>query len=318
MSVPLVVTPVVMPADLATARNGRLEPPILVDVRVPRWGTVQMHRHLARVWAAFSSACFDATGYELTVTSRADAYRNIYRQRSTFLDRYEQCSQAQYLWAAQFGRGKVWKKGVDGALDTTYWRKKQLPGGGWPATAAVPGTSNHGWGLALDLAVFISPTAPPAYLAASRAWPWVLANAARYGLSWEAQSETWHVRYYQGDNIPQAVIDFEWSNNPQPPGGPMSGEAKFVKIADSGVVVDTAVFIATGKTMVWVQSKAERQFHQFVGSASESETVPGEFHPWIFDRTQLRNFTLIGTPPVYGANAPPHTTIAADFQAQIT
>ena len=199
---------------------------------------------------------------------------------------------------------------------TTWWRKKPLPGGGWPATAAVPGTSNHGWGLALDLAVFISATAPPGYLAATRAWPWVLANAAKYGLSWEAQSETWHVRYYAGDSIPQAVIDFEWSTNPIPPGGHMSGEAKFVKVADGGSVGDTAVFIATGKTMTWVTSLAERQFHQFVGSASETSVVPGQFNPWVYDRAQLKNFVLVGKAPVYGPGTPIQT-VPGHFQAQV-
>jgi hypothetical protein len=213
-------------------------------------------------------------------------------------------------------RLKVWPKGVDGALTTTYWRKKRLPGGGFPATAAVPSLSNHGWGLALDLGSNVSATAPPDYLASTAAWPWVLANAAKYSLSWESQSETWHLRFYGGDIIPQAVINYEWSLNPIPPGGIMSGEAKFVKIADNGVVTDHAVFIAAGKTMTWVRNGAERQFHQFVGSATESTFVPGEFHPWIFDRSQLKNFVLVGDEPAYPAGIVGHTR-ASDFQKQV-
>ena len=76
--------------------------------------------------------------------------------------------------------------------------------------AAVPGTSNHGLGLALDLCekvngkvVSISP----------RAVKWLIKHAATYGFSAEAQSEPWHWRYVAGDKIPAAVIAFERSQN---------------------------------------------------------------------------------------------------------
>ena len=66
------------------------------------------------------------------------------------------------------------------------------------ATAAVPETSNHGWGLAFD----------------GRSLPmvvvlWLCANAWRYGFSAEIQSESWHWRYFAGDGIPAAVIEYE-------------------------------------------------------------------------------------------------------------
>lgn len=49
--------------------------------------------------------------------------------------------------------------------------------------AAVPGKSNHGWGKAVDLLNY------------ERAWSWLIANAHRFGFSWEtgrASGERWH------------------------------------------------------------------------------------------------------------------------------
>jgi len=37
---------------------------------------------------------------------------------------------------------------------------------------------------------------------------WLLANAARFGFSWEVQSEPWHLRYVAGDETPKAVKDW--------------------------------------------------------------------------------------------------------------
>lgn len=53
--------------------------------------------------------------------------------------------------------------------------------GGW---AAVPGTSEHGWGLAVDVDV------APAGLA------WLKANGARFGYVMPATREPWHWEYH--------------------------------------------------------------------------------------------------------------------------
>ncbi len=61
-----------------------------------------------------------------------------------------------------------------------------------PALAAVPGTSNHGWALAVDLCGGIN-------VAGSAEWRWMTANAGRYGFvqpDWAApggeKPEPWH------------------------------------------------------------------------------------------------------------------------------
>ena len=83
------------------------------------------------------------------------------------------------------------------------------------ATAAVPGTSNHGLGIALDIALGTSPSNATSVTPATVNW--LIANAHRYGFSAELQSEQWHWRYVTGDAIPQSVVDFESPNIPIPP-----------------------------------------------------------------------------------------------------
>jgi LAS superfamily LD-carboxypeptidase LdcB len=65
------------------------------------------------------------------------------------------------------------------------------------APMAVPGTSNHNWGIAIDIAN-----------ASGKRLDWLLANADKFGFSWELQSEPWHLRYVCGDAVPEAVKDW--------------------------------------------------------------------------------------------------------------
>ena len=67
-----------------------------------------------------------------------------------------------------------------------------------PALAAVPGTSNHGWGLAVDLCGGIQTFATPEYA-------WMVANAGRFGWvhpTWadpgNGREEPWHWEYAAG------------------------------------------------------------------------------------------------------------------------
>lgn len=59
--------------------------------------------------------------------------------------------------------------------------------------AAVPGTSNHGWGLACDINMFrATPTQP---MHSSATYLWLQANAAKYGFANTVKSEDWHWVY---------------------------------------------------------------------------------------------------------------------------
>jgi len=65
------------------------------------------------------------------------------------------------------------------------------------APMAVPGTSNHNLGIAVDIAD-----------ANGKRLDWLLANAQAFGFSWELQEEPRHLRYVAGDNVPTRVK--EW------------------------------------------------------------------------------------------------------------
>ena len=84
--------------------------------------------------------------------------------------------------------------------NTTWYLKKGM------APAGTPGTSNHGWGLAIDVAS-----------ASGKRLDWLLgdgfstSNALKFGFSWEvkdgANAEAWHIRCVCGDKLPQPVLD---------------------------------------------------------------------------------------------------------------
>jgi hypothetical protein len=57
-----------------------------------------------------------------------------------------------------------------------------------PPAAAVPGTSNHGWGIAVDVRTRVAAA-------------WILSHGHRFGWSWDegrAVGEWWHFRYVGG------------------------------------------------------------------------------------------------------------------------
>lgn len=178
------VRPIRMPACLAGQTNGRLDPRILAPIGL---GKMVLVEPAARSFRALYSAAW-SDGIELSATG---ALRTYDRQVALFT--------ARYTTTPLPGRPtKIWN-------NVTYWQK---PG---TAEAAVPGTSNHGWGLAVDFAR--DADGRPDYETPINldkiTIDWLRVNADRFGWSWELQSEPWHLRYVAGDNIPQAVIDFE-------------------------------------------------------------------------------------------------------------
>jgi LAS superfamily LD-carboxypeptidase LdcB len=64
---------------------------------------------------------------------------------------------------------------------------------------AVPGTSKHNLGIAVDIKNSTEP----------KRLQWLAANAVSFGFSWEVvPSEPWHLRYVCGDAKPQRVLDW--------------------------------------------------------------------------------------------------------------
>jgi LAS superfamily LD-carboxypeptidase LdcB len=114
-------------------------------------------------------------GILLKPTSTFDAYRPYSVQKAVFLQRY----------SSEILKGRpvrTWR-GV------TYSLKPGL------APVAAPGTSNHGWGLAVDIW----------NVSQNGRLDWLLANQKRFGFSHELQSEPWHIRYTLGDELPLGV-----------------------------------------------------------------------------------------------------------------
>lgn len=184
------IVPVNRPADLAGAENGQLSSSLLTPVTPVKSRGWSMHHLAARAWEAMRAQAW-REGVLLSVSG--NPYRDLAGQRALFMRRYQSTSPTRLD-----SRGRVWN-GV------RYYRTSGAP-------AAVPGTSNHGWGLAVDVALDADGDEsfewPPKSLD-RRALTWMLNNAHRYGFSWELQSEPWHLRYVVGDNIPEAVLQAE-------------------------------------------------------------------------------------------------------------
>ena len=69
-----------------------------------------------------------------------------------------------------------------------------------PAVAQVdvPGKSSHGWGLAVDLALFKKGTKNPI---TSQVIKPLCGNAAEFGFCWELDGKPWHLVYFPGDEM---------------------------------------------------------------------------------------------------------------------
>jgi nucleoid-associated protein YgaU len=176
----LPVQKVTKPSCLKGQENGKLAAGILKKCDV---GSALMADPAARAMRAMVAAMRAALNLDYT---HVGAYRTYKGQENLFLSRYTTTPLP--------GRPtKTWN-GVK------YWQK---PG---TAMAAVPGTSNHGWGLAIDLAERVN---GKAVSISPRSVKWLIKHAAQYGFCAEAQSEPWHWRYFTGDKIPAAVLAFE-------------------------------------------------------------------------------------------------------------
>lgn len=187
------VKPVRLPRDLRGVKNGTLTRAQLVDIKP----NGQLHPLAARAWRAMRSAAKK----DGVLLGHVGAYRPLAAQEALFAQRYDDKPTGDPRKITRTYKGKVW-----------HLRRGMAPAG-------TPGTSNHGLGLAIDVAVIVNRktvaiTADPDGKGPLRSGlQWMLANADRFGFSWEVkdgpQAEAWHVRYHAGDKVPQAVLDYE-------------------------------------------------------------------------------------------------------------
>lgn len=205
----LIVKPMVLPKSLIGVENGKLPESMLV--RVDSWSRALLHPNAARAWNALKADCI-ANGLPLTFTY-GGMYRPYQNQYDLFLARYTQVSYATYLVTSSSKRKKWVRNGVN-----TYWK---LNAG--MAMAAVPGTSNHGLGLAIDtaydkdLADGIGPEDAAGISSHPKFALFRDVLVPKYGFSFEAESEPWHIRFVAGDVMPAAVLAYEQGTPPVKP-----------------------------------------------------------------------------------------------------
>jgi LAS superfamily LD-carboxypeptidase LdcB len=177
------VLPIIMPTKLKGFKNGELPDTLLRPVK----GGGQLEAHAATAWGAMQLAAhFDG----IDLSKHVGAYRPLTAQKALFTQRYK---------ATQTGRVPEVTRTVGGK---TWYLKKGM------APAGTPGTSNHGWGLAIDVGS-----------ASGKRLRWLLgdgfmtSNALKFGFSWQVSDsknknfEAWHLQYFAGDKLPQAVVE---------------------------------------------------------------------------------------------------------------
>jgi LAS superfamily LD-carboxypeptidase LdcB len=180
----LPIKPLRKPSCLNGQQNGKLRAGILKKCGI---GNFLLAEPAARACRALVAAA-EARGFKVRATG---TYRTYAQQESLFRSRY----------TVEILKGRPTKR-----WEGQTWY--QLPK---TAMAAVPGTSNHGWGLAVDFAEELDGDAAPESVS-PKFVKWLIKNAATYGFSAELQSEPWHWRYVAGDNIPAAVLAWEETN----------------------------------------------------------------------------------------------------------
>lgn len=187
------VYPVVKPMSLVGVPNGMLTLQNLASTPFAGVGYGSLHPLAKRAWQAMTVACLAKTKVQLTVTSVADAYRTYALQEQVFRQRYRQTYNPLICTRSE---SRVWN-------GTRWWKLKNV------APVATPGTSNHGWALAVDVAIHNGSSHPAGITTNPTVFDWLQKNAVSFGFSWESQVEAWHIRYFAGDMVPQRVIDIE-------------------------------------------------------------------------------------------------------------
>ncbi|MGD9704331.1 MAG: D-alanyl-D-alanine carboxypeptidase family protein [Acidimicrobiia bacterium] len=188
---PFPVAPAAIPGWLKQLNNGEVPAESMVKV-APLSGTKgSLIPEAAAAWRNLQNAAA-AAGFTLTMTN---GYRSLAEQEWLF--------KARFQLEQTTGKAKQWK-------GTTYWLKPKV------AMAAVPGTSNHGWGCAVDMALDGYGAAAKPVGGNGAFMAWVRQNAGPLGWSWEVQSEPWHLRLVSFASADQSAGPSTPLQAPQP------------------------------------------------------------------------------------------------------
>lgn len=165
------VKPLKVPAALKGVENGKLPDELLHRVKCGGHMWTEAAKKFNEMWTKAQ-----ADGIEL---KNIGDYRPYAAQKQLFLDRYQRTESGRVPQITREWNGSTW-----------YLKKGKSPSG-------VPGTSNHGWGLAIDIDV----TNPKVY-------KWLVDNGPNYGFYLQGpkerdgkpnpEFEAWHWQYCAG------------------------------------------------------------------------------------------------------------------------
>ena len=245
------------PADVAGHKPG-----LLPESLLPKVDGGRLHWLAANAWKALKAAAA-VDGVELKPTSAGDLYRSYDSQLRVFLERYQ-------------------KEPIAGASTRTFegvkWYKKSEK----LASLAAPGTSQHNSGLAVDV-----------HTASGERLKWMIANCAKFGWSWEVvPEEPWHIRYTEGDNVPEAVKAWMAANPtevcvagatpaPAPQSAPKPAVTPAVPQSSGGEQVKRGKANAASNPILQLGSKgpAVRTLQQLLNKAGVVCATDGDFGP---------------------------------------
>lgn len=238
---------VIKPSALSGQLNGRIDPSKMIGTAGQAGGaTVTLITPAHRAWRALASEALKA-GHVLKIGWPNSSYRNYEDQKRIFLDRYRTAYKANT--DIKWWNGQKWYR----------W---------YGATAAAPGTSNHGWGLAVDVGEERDGDGGTESVDSGTV-DWLVANEQRFGFSHELQSEPWHIRYFAGDDLPQAVLDYERS------GGTAQEDEDMALIIKGDASMQW--WITDGFTKRYIGTGQEASEMVYVGLAKWDTNINGPF-----------------------------------------
>lgn len=253
MSLHKPIAPLVMPSDLAVETNGAIPAALLSPCGVRSgyspFAELKMHHLAARAMRAMMAAAIK-DGHD---DVRATGTGRTYQQQVTIFDGVTYPKTGRYL--PEGTEDIKWATPSDvRSWDGQRWRRKS-----GTAMAAIPGTSNHGWWLAIDFSEEYDGNPFTLEGITEEFTRWLIANAARFGFSAEAQSEDWHWRYIAGDNIPQAVLDYERPPLVILPDPPLEADMKLCVMTLTNTVPPTT-FLGYGEPAVQADGQVLTKF----------------------------------------------------------
>ncbi len=176
---------IVLPSDLVGQPNGQLDQKLLVAVKP----SGMLHHKAAAAWDSLRAAAA-AKSIDLV---HVGAYRTYREQYILFRRRYSKQPTGREPEVTRIWNGATW-----------YLRKKVAP-------SASPGSSNHGLGISVDVALRVDGKVVPISADPDGDGPlrsgvtWLRRNAVKHGWCWEISDsddpnfEAWHLVYFAGD-----------------------------------------------------------------------------------------------------------------------